>query len=478
MYDVVLIHPPVSLAPRRGGRPRFGLPPLGILYLAAYLNRQGVKTTVIDASFEDLQPQAVVDRVRRYRPGLVGISGMTPHFQSVKRISAALGALKGGRFPIVLGGPHFSATGPESFEWIPEADFIIEGEAEFSLYRLFLGLERNDFSSVGGLNYRDNGGIRTQKRQPLPCDLDSLPFPNLSHLDVPCRYRVRYGRQEAVMSLMASRGCPFHCSFCDVSLTQGRKLRLRSPRNIVDEIRFHMDAFGIREFVFKDSTFTVDPSWVYALTDLLEAERLNITWSANTRVDMVDEDLLRRMQACGCRKVAFGVESGDETVLRNIRKGIRFDQVRKAFNSARKVRLEAHAFFMIGNPGESVRTVEKTVELAKELNPPWAAFAPTIVYPGTPMYAEAVRRGLLRNDRWYLEDETEVFLSNVGSVSKGQMDLPAFPPELQLRYVKRAYRKFYLRPAWVLQLAKGELNWTLLKSLIRSAVPFLSFLGK
>jgi anaerobic magnesium-protoporphyrin IX monomethyl ester cyclase len=478
MYDVVLIYPPTKFSETSKRGPMYGLPPLGGLYLSAYLNQQGIKTIVIDAAKHHLSLDETIAWIMRHNPKLVGISGMTVHFKSIKKLCDALREITRS-LKIVLGGPHFSATAGEALTYIESADFIIGGEAEEALHQLVLATENRNYHDVSGLSYRSNGTVLSNPVMPLSVSLDNLPFPNLKHLEPPTTYCVRYGRYDAVMSLMASRGCPFRCTFCDVYITQGRKLRLRSPQSILDEIFFNMDSFGIREFVFKDSTFTINKKWVNELLDLMIAEKLNISWSINTRVDMITDEMLRKLKAAGCRKISFGVESGDQRVLDKIQKGITLDQIRQAFDLVRKVGIETHAFFMIGNPGETRDTAEKTICFSKQLNPTWAAFAPTVVYPGTQMYHEATTNGLLQNPLWYLEDTTEVFMSNIGSVCKGQMLLPHFSPEEQLRYVKKAYRDFYFRAAWVFSLITTiNLSSASATNLLKSIPTFLSFVKK
>ncbi len=472
MAEVVLVYPPVKFGRGEG---RFGLPPLGVLYLAAYLNHHGVKTVALDTSFDGMGLDEIVARVVAHCPRLVGISGLTPHFRSIKTLCTALRAALPPTVELCLGGPHFNATFAESFDYI-DADFIVIGEGEQTLLDLYSRLDGGDLSQIPGLAFKGDGQVIVNRPRPHNGELDALPFPDLRHFETRIDYRIRHGIHPRATSLMASRGCPFQCAFCDVHTTQGRKLRLRSPDSILGELRFNVEAFGIREFVFKDSTFTVNRRWVNELLDRILEERLGISWSVNTRVDMIDEGLIRKMRAAGCRRVSFGVESGNDQILQNICKGITTEQVRRAFAIMGRSGMESHAFFMIGNPGETPKTARQTVEFAKSLGPTFADFSATVAYPGTQVHAEGLRDGLLKDRLWYVDDEIEIFLSNKHSVSKGQLDLPALTPREQVEIVKRAYRDFYVRPGWALQLVVRNMSVSRMRNLLSNVMPFARFL--
>jgi len=471
MAEVVLIYPPVKF----GRHASYGLPPLGVMYLSAYLNHHGVHSTIIDASFHPMSMGELLSRVASHRPRLVGISGLTPHFKSIRDLCSALRSVLPKSARICLGGPHFNATSAEAFRYM-DADFIVIGEGEFPLLELYQKLDEGDFSAVAGLAFKMDGREVVNSPRPLIEDLDALPHPDLRQMETRIDYRVRHGVYPRATSLMASRGCPFRCSFCDVHTTQGRKLRLRSPENILEEIQYNIEAFSIREFVFKDSTFTINKRWVHDLLDRMLRERLRISWSINTRVNLIDRELVEKMKEAGCRRVSFGVESGEPTILRNIRKGISVEEVRDAFAIMRDSGLESHAFFMIGNPGESPETADCTIRFAKEIGATWADFSATVAYPGTLLYKEAVENRLLKDPLWYVEDEIEIFLTNKHSVSKGQLDLPGFSPRQQVEAVRQAYRRFYLRPGWIWQFAVKNMNLNRAKNVLNNFGPFLRFL--
>lgn len=471
MAEVVLIYPPVKF----GKHSSYGLPPLGVMYLSAFLTHHGVDSRVIDASFHPMSMAELVSRVGSHRPRLVGISGLTPHFKTIRDLCTALRATLPKSARICLGGPHFNATSAEAFQYM-DADFIVIGEGEATLLELYGKLDEGDFSSIRGLAFKTDGQTVINAARPLNEDLDALPRPTLEQMDTKIDYKVRHGVHPRATSLMASRGCPFRCSFCDVHTTQGRKLRLRSPEDILEEIKYNIEAFSIREFVFKDSTFTVNKRWVHDLLDRMLREKLRISWSVNTRVNLVDSDLVEKMKQAGCRRISFGVESGEPRILENIRKDISLDEVRKAFAIVRRSGLESHAFFMIGNPGEGPRSAHRTIQFAKEIGPTWADFSATVAYPGTHLFEEAVENGLLKDPLWYVEDEIEIFLTNKHSVSKGQLDLPGFSPKRQVETVRKAYRQFYLRPRWIWQFALKNMNVNRVKNILHNLGPFFRFL--
>ena len=192
-------------------------------------------------------------------------------------------------------------------------------------------------------------------------------------------------------------------------------------------------------------------------------KQLKIKWTCNARVDCVDLPLLKAMKKSGCRKISYGIESGDQTVLNNINKNITIEQVLSTFDLMKKARIDSHAFFMIGNPGENKGTVRKTIELAKKINPTTAAFGVTIVYPGTPLYSWAIKNNKLTDNKWYMDYHSKIFFASPETVSKGQLLLENLSPEDQLIAAKMANKQFYFKLTWILNLVLQRKLWFIIR---------------
>lgn len=240
--------------PERFGRGKiFSLPPLGILNIATYLKSTNIDVSVIDAFVKGWDLSKIVNYISRLKPDILGISTLTPQVYSAIKLVHEI--KKHTDAKVCVGGPHVTATKGELFNYC-DIDFIIRGEGESSFYKLCHALQTEDYSNIKGLLYKKNGEIVENAGFEMINDINSLPFPDLSLLDWR-DYSILDGVSKYATSIMSSRGCPYSCLFCEVALVQGKKLRLRQPENICEEIEYDHNMFGIREFVFKDSTFTV-----------------------------------------------------------------------------------------------------------------------------------------------------------------------------------------------------------------------------
>ena len=448
---VQLIYPP--LIP--GEKPRYGLQPLGVLYLATFLQRHGVETGVIDGEIEGLTVDEIVQRIAASGADLIGISAMTPQLPVAFAIARQVKSL-GRDIRTCLGGSHANATLDESLSLSPDLDFVIYGEGEYSLWELCSKPEKHHWHLVEGLIYRDDTGkiIKNKPRAFIP-DIDELNPLNCKLLDM-TSYSMPYLPGKNVASMIISRGCPYHCSYCDAYISQGRKLRLRSPLLIVEEIKSIMQDFGIRHFSFKDSTFTLDRNHTLEFMKEIQRNALNISWRCNSRVDRVDPDLLREMKKAGCHMILFGVESGSQTILDTLQKGTTVEQAIEALRMTRETGIKTYASFMLGNPGETPETAQQTINLAKKLDPDIAIFFSTIAYPGTTIYSDALRDNLVQKQWWHprhYQGEERSFAKWISSKG-GTLKIAGFD---HARWIKKAFREFYFRPRFILRAMRETL---------------------
>ena len=334
--------------------------PLGLGYLASVLEQNGIEVSILDACFDPTITMCdIKHRIEDYKPDVVGISVYTPLAKTAIKIAQI--AKKYG-ITVVGGGPH-ATFDAENLLNNYHFDHIVKGEGETGFLDLLQG--------------------KTKERiiqNPLIEDLDTLPLPAYHLVDFQ-RYIVPQLLPNAV-SIMSSRGCSHHCTFCCQLMG---KWRTRSSKNVVEEIEYLLNHYeDIRSFQFYDDNFTLNKSRVIELCELLIKKSLNkYMWSCQVRVDQITKDLLELMKKAGCVKVSYGVESGSPTILKNIHKGISLEKVRETFEMTKKVGIERLAYFMIGNPGETKESIQESVYFAKSLKSTSTLWIIAQVYPGT-----------------------------------------------------------------------------------------------
>jgi radical SAM superfamily enzyme YgiQ (UPF0313 family) len=443
---VVLIHPPMIFGAHR----TFGFPPLGPLYIATFLQKKGVDVKLIDSCILGHTLKEIVDLTLKEKPDVVGLALVTSQMKCLLDIAKELKKINPA-IKIVVGGPHISTTKDELFKFTKDIDFLIYAEAEYPFYKLVKAIENGtSFEDIDNLIYKKDNKTVINKQAPAIQNLDELPYPNLDLIDYK-KYDSYYAKSYPLTTIIASRGCPFNCSFCVARKTHGRLLRLRSPKNIVDEIEHNYKKYDIKEVIFKDSTFTINKKWVREVCQEIKVRGLKINWCCNTRVDLVDEELLKVMKDSGCHMLLFGIESGSQKVLDMINKKTSVEHTREGISSCKKIGIETAGYFIMGNPGENKEEAEKTIKLSKELGLDYVTFGVTVVYPASDLYNWAVDNNLLKDKYWYMREDLEG--SNTGRDVNGSLELKEFPPEEQRKMVKKANRQFYLRPSFMLKEA-------------------------
>ena len=398
--NVVLCYPPVL----PGQKPNYGLQPLGILYIAAELRKNGIDVAIIDADIDGLTIKEMVERILESNPDLVGFSIMTSQLMSALEASTLLKKTRPS-LPIVLGGAHISSTLEDTFSLTDRFDLAVYGEGEKTMVEIVQGMEKSSFprclEGIRGVIYRnDNGVVVTAPPRPFIVDLDSLPRLDYDLVNI-AKYRIPTMVGRYVISMIITRGCPYHCTFCDAPKTMGRKLRWRSVDKALDDIKFYHQKYGTQNFVFKDSTFTANRKWVMKFCNAIIESGIKINWRCNARVDTVDEELIRLMKWAGCHIINFGVESGHSVILKNIRKEVNVAQVYYAHKLTRKYGIRTYSTFLVGSPGETDETMQTTIDFARRIRPSLAMFFVAIAYPGTVMYDEAVEEGMV-DARWWV----------------------------------------------------------------------------
>ncbi len=377
---ILLIQSP----PREIKREDIVVPPLGIAYLAAVLEKKGYRVGIIDGFAEGLGYTSLVARIKSFSPDIVGITGMTPVIDNSFR--TAMTARRHTNY-IVMGGPHISVVKKKIFEQTSDIDFALQGEGETSFQMLVERIESNsDISSVPGLITRDFENPPAS----FISDLDTLPFP-ARHLLPNDRYRYILSRGR-VTTIFSSRGCPYHCIFCDKAVF-GSKWRARSAGNVLEEVGSVVKDFGVRSIVFYDDLFTVKKDRVIEICKGIIDRKLDIEWKCEGRVNLVDEEILRWMKRAGCSMIAYGVESGNQKGLDYLDKGIKVEQITRAFEMTRKAGIKPMGYFVLGIPVETYdEEITRQLSLQKRSRQP---------IPSSVFYHQLlVQSFLMMSSRW------------------------------------------------------------------------------
>jgi radical SAM superfamily enzyme YgiQ (UPF0313 family) len=409
------------------------MPPLGTAWMAAVLEQDGHRVQILDCQAERLTASATPSVLRSLdRFDLVGITATTPQINPALAIAAQV-KQEWPQSTVVLGGVHPTVL-PEEVLSHPDVDLVVRGEGEETIKEIASGQPAH---TITGVSFRDNGEIVHNPDRALIPDIDTLPMPAY-HLLPMSRYFPAAGAYKRLpaTSVLATRGCPGRCTFCYRIF--GPRLRVRSGRLVAEEVKHLQERYGIKEICFYDDTFTSIKKEVYAFCKAVQDLKIDLTWSCFSRVDTVDEDLLRAMKESGCHQIMYGIEAASPEILKNIQKRIDLDKAVEAVRAAKKARIDVRAAFMIGNPGETKDTMEETLRFAIKLDPELIILNVTTPFPGTEMFDWADREGYLTTKDW-----------NHYDLCHSVMKLPTLTQEELQEFYRSAYRRFYLRPRYI-----------------------------
>ncbi len=446
---VLLVNPGSNSSVTAGRYRRFlaPMPPISIAYVAAAL-----ETAEIDVEFYDDYTSGdgrtgLMDHIRDSDAGIIGLSCVTVTAGRTYDIARDIRK----HFPdkkIIMGNIHPSIFHREILQ-DNLADAIVLGEGEKTIVDLVRAFDGdNAFSEVKGIAYRDNGSVQVTEPQEFVTDLDTLPFPAW-HLFPLERYRIfNFARvREPGALVLGSRGCPYNCTFCSLKI-MGRRRRRRSPGSIADEFEFLHDKFGYVQMSFIDPMFPFSKREALAFSDEIIKRGLQkkMCWITETRVDHVDAEMLEAMHKSGLRRIMYGFESGTQEGIDTMEKNFTMDQARRAVEATKKAGIQIIGFFILGAPGETVESMNQTINYAASLNIDFAKFTVFSPFPGTKVYEDMMRDNIIeKTDRW--EKFTNYPSKNIPAI---------FVPETVknedlVRLQKKAFFKFYLRPKMILK---------------------------
>ncbi|MBF0143487.1 MAG: cobalamin-dependent protein [Magnetococcales bacterium] len=399
--SIVLVHPHVSLELQYGSRYRWAgavLPPLGILYIAGVLEKNGYRVAVIDANALRLEAHQVIERVKALNPDVVGLTGTSLSFPENVKIARLLRAWRA-EVPIVLGGVHAQGD-PEGSARTGAFDYVIPGEGEVTFLELVRVLEsRGEVETVPGLVYPRGEEIVNSGPGRLVENLDDLPFParHLLH-DLTAYHQKAFGfRLSPHTTLFTQRGCPFQCIFCSSSKqfrsVFNSRVRAHSMEYLREEIGLLRRQWGIRELYLSDDTFNLKRSRVAAFCAMMRTHFPGMLWSCNFEANILGEEMLREMKASGCWLIQVGVETGNAEIMKEIHKGVTIEQYRELTEMAHRLGLAIKVSFILGNPRESEATVEESIRFAESLPVHYITFGMMAPLPGSFFWETAPRFG-------------------------------------------------------------------------------------
>jgi len=442
------------------------VPPLNLLYIATVLKEEGHKVKLLDALAEQLSLEEVKKIIKDYTAVVISTSTMS--FREDSRVLAELKEVNENLKTIIFGShPTFM---PEYALKEDSIDIIVRREPEYIIRDLINDLENDSekWKNVKGIGYREDGKQVLNEFYPFIENLDELPFPDRTLLPKNIDYFNPIIKRIPYTTMMTSRGCPGRCTFCTVPYFYGSKVRARSAENVLEELRL-IEEFGYREVWIRDETFTFFKKRNEEICKSIIREGIDLTWICNARVGTVDKNMMKLMKKAGCHMIKFGVESGVQEILDNVKKGIKVEMTRKNFKEAKEVGIDTHAHIMLGIPGETKETIEKTIKFVKEIDPTTVTFGICTPYPGTKLFEEVVREHpeIMDGSSQDLRKIHETAFFNQYFTDLDEYELN--------KYVKKAYRSFYFRPGYVLKWLGKIRSMDELKRVILAGVNVFSF---
>ena len=382
--------------------------PLGLSYVAAVLEKEGFEVRVLDLLVSQYSEEKVNRCMAEFRPEVVGVTTVTMNYPASSNILKLCKRFDENAIT-VIGGPHVTFCAEQTLREAPWIDIVVRGQGEYTMLDIVNGKKLPD---IAGIVFRSDGELVTTGDRPWTENLDEIPVP-ARHLYPLAKYRAF----NTGGSLITGRGCPFNCIFCAGHRMTGRRVRLRNPKLVVDEMEA-VQELGFKEIYVEDDLLTMNHPHVYAICDEIANRGLEVKWNAFSRVDTIDKDLLRRMKQVGCYGLVFGVESGNQEILDTVKKKITLKKVTQAVALTKETGMRAVTSFILGLPGETKTTMRQSYDFAKQLNAPYClhVLAP---FPGTEVREKADEYGItILTDDWSKYDANRAVTTTPGAGAK------------------------------------------------------------
>ncbi len=417
---ILLVNPPQTFYP--GSEPPAGNLPIGLMYIAAVLQKAGYSVEILDAFFlganypesgesitVGLSFEQIKQEIQNRKPDIIGVAGpFTCQVGNAIEVCKAAKEVAPDAL-VVVGGPHVTLVPKEFLEENPSVDVAVAGEGEYAMLEIAHHREAGkSLSDVLGVAFRSGGEVKVNQTRPFITDLDELPYPAYDLVDMeqylgPSKIGYR-SFQDRAISMVTSRGCPFNCCFCAVHLHMGKTLRAHSAQYVLDHIQYVVEKYKVKNIFFEDDNLTLDLKRFEAICDGLIERKIKIGWETpnGVRADCLTMELLKKMKQSGAKSVFVGVESGDQQVLdKVICKSLDLNRVVEFAKNSHEIGLKTGAFYIIGFPGETKENMQRTVDFALMLKRKYDVgmhlFMATPSY-GTKLFDECIEKGYLAGD--------------------------------------------------------------------------------
>ena len=464
MAKITFIHPNANSETDFKGKKTI-IPPEGLCLLAAIVREQGYEPNIIDAAALLLNNKEVIEILKNQQPDFIGLTSTTVNIYSTSKLADKIKE-EFQNIPIILGGAHITIEPQNTMKEFKSIDIGVIGEAEITIIELLETLTaKKSLKIVKGIIYREDNKIIQNLPNKIIEDLDSLPIPAWELLpEIKKHYKQSVARAERKpsMSIMTSRGCPGKCIFC----VQNQKLRGYSTERLIFIVKYLIEKYKIKSLEINDDNFVVFKKRLIQFCNKIIDEKIDITWSCMSRVNHVDEEILELMKKAGCRRIAYGIESGSQEILNFEKKGITIEQIKRAVNLTHKAGIKVTGYFILGHPLETKETINQTINLALEL--PFDDYLPSfmIPYPGSELYNIAEQYGTFKKD-W-----KNMYQWNINFIPKGFTE-----KELE-EYFKTSLRRFYFRPRIIWNYTQKLINPKYSLDFIKEGTNALGFMIK
>lgn len=438
MGTVILIRPKFSktLQPN---------PPIGLGYLAAFLKKHNHKVILLDCPILNISNEDIFTIIKKYNPSIVGVTALTAHYDEMRELCNFIYDKRKDcnaqlNFLLIIGGIHVTSL-PELSLSECKADLAVLGEGELTLLELADARDKNENPyDIDGVAYYEAGNFKCNKPRELIKNLDDLPFPAWESMPIK---RYTYGPhghdylRAPFAPILTTRGCPFSCTFCASTNLWRRRIRYRSPKNVVDEMEFLIQNYGVREFHIWDDNITLSKKHIIGICREILQRKLDITLKCanGVRIDSLDEELLTWMKRAGFYLIVLAVESGSQRILNRAKKKLDLQKIPRITKLTQKLGFVTKGFFILGLPGENISSALKTVNYPKKMGLNFAVFFGAVPLPGSEIFYQWIREKKISQIRWldFQLVSAEFSLNN-----------------LDIKTVKnlrnRAILTFYLRP--------------------------------
>jgi len=445
--------------------------PLGVAYIAAYLKQHSYSVKILDNTIEALSDQEIKKFIKQSSPRYVGLSMLTPAVNQALSIAETIKEAAPDT-KIFAGGVHASSL-PQEILKNDHIDIIVKGEGEETTLELLQTLDKKEnLKNISGIIYKEKTEIKENPDRPLIKNLDDLPYPAYELLSMD-KYYLPASRRlttKKIASIITGRGCPYKCTFCSHNAIFKAKVRLRTPENVLTEIKHLVKNFGVGELIIWDDCFTLDADRAIEIARFIKAENLNLTFSCSSRVDRASDKLFSNLYQAGCREILFGVESGSQEILNDLKKGTSVPQIEKAIALCKKHQMLAGCSFLFGTPKETKETIKETFKLLKKIEPDISMFCLLTPLPGSQLFDQVVEKRLLDIEKTNWDNFVTLL-----SAYPQPVNLCGLSQKELLSTLKKAYRSFYLTPKYILKNLKKIHSLKHFKELFRGFLAVLKY---